>query len=114
MNMLTRITSRVDRIEQQLMSPEMELKSPTPPPAQPEDAQQTIARLQETVARLQEQLRAATEKEQIVKKARKTDVRSQPYVIPQHANQQATYTQPATLNLHTAATTPNLNDGMPK
>ncbi|KAG0427899.1 hypothetical protein HPB47_025074 [Ixodes persulcatus] len=73
MNMLTRITSRVDRIEQQLMSPEMELKSPTPPPAQPEDAQQTIARLQETIARLQEQLRATTEKEQIVKKARKTD-----------------------------------------
>ncbi|KAG0416190.1 hypothetical protein HPB47_006631, partial [Ixodes persulcatus] len=75
MNMLTCITSRVDRIEQQLMSPEMELKSPTPPPAQPEDAQQTIARLQETIACLQKQLRAATEKEQIetVKRARKTD-----------------------------------------
>ncbi|KAM7297198.1 hypothetical protein ISCGN_022351 [Ixodes scapularis] len=112
MNMLTRITSRVDRIEQQLMSPEIELKSPAAPPAQPEDAQQTIARLQETIARLQEQLRAATEKEQMetLKKARKTDVRSQPYVIPQHVNRQATYIQPATLNLHTAATTPILDD----
>lgn len=116
MNMLTRITSGVDRIKQQLMTPEIELKSPTAPPTQPEDAQQTIARLQETIARLQEQLRTATEKEQIetLKKARKTDVCSQPYVIPQDVNRPATYIQPATLNLHTATRTPNLDDGMPK
>lgn len=60
MNMLTRITSRVNRIEQQLGSPELELKTSTSPHAQPEDAQQTIysiPRLQETIAHRQKQLR---------------------------------------------------------